>query len=81
MHRATVELLKNTIRVGYAIVSRGIHECIPQETLVYFMTVVLWPTRAYEQRDKLVTLQWSSSLWDVISLQTALEPFLRQYAI
>jgi len=33
------------------------------------MTVVLRPTRAYEQRDKLVTLQWSG-LWDVISLQT-----------
>jgi len=25
----------------------------------YFMTVVLGPTWAYEQRDKLVTLQWS----------------------
>jgi len=24
----------------------------------YFMTVVLGPTWAYEQRDKLVTLQW-----------------------
>jgi len=33
------------------------------------MTVVLGPTRAYVQRDKLVTLQWSG-LWDVISLQT-----------
>ena len=33
------------------------------------MTVVLGPTWAYEQRDKLVTLEWSG-LWDVISLQT-----------
>ena len=33
------------------------------------MTVVLGPAWAYEQRDKLVTLQWSE-LWDVISLQT-----------
>jgi len=33
------------------------------------MTVVLRPTQAYEQRDQLVTLQWSG-LWDVISLQT-----------
>ena len=33
------------------------------------MTVVLGPTWAYEQLDKLVTLQWSG-LWDVISLQT-----------
>jgi len=30
---------------------------------------MLGPTRAYEQRDKLDTLQWSG-LWDVISLQT-----------
>jgi len=30
------------------------------------MTVVLGPTRAYEQRDQ---LQWSG-LWDVISLET-----------
>jgi len=35
------------------------------------MTVVLGPTWAYEQRDKLVALQWSR-LWDVISLQTLL---------
>jgi len=33
------------------------------------MTVVLGATLAYEQRDKLVTLQWSG-LWDVIPLQT-----------
>ena len=33
------------------------------------MIVVLGSTWAYEQRDKLVTLQWSG-LWDVISLQT-----------
>jgi len=33
------------------------------------MTIVLGPTWAYEQRDKLLTLQWSG-LWDVISLQT-----------
>jgi len=33
------------------------------------MTVVLGPTRANEQCDKLVTLQWSG-LWDVISLHT-----------
>jgi len=30
---------------------------------------MLGPTRAYEQRDELVTLQWSG-LWHVISLQT-----------
>jgi len=62
------------IREGYTVYS-GIHkcnECIPRDTVVqptYFMTVVLGPTWAYEQRDKLVTLQWSG-LWDVISLQT-----------
>jgi len=33
------------------------------------MTVVLGPTCAYEQRDKLVTLQ-QSGWWDVISLHT-----------
>ena len=33
------------------------------------MTVVLGPTWAYEQRDKLAAVQWSG-LWDVISLQT-----------
>jgi len=33
------------------------------------MTVVLGPTWAYKQCDKLVTRQWSG-LWDVISLQT-----------
>jgi len=41
---------------------------IPWSGLVY-TTVVLGPTRAYEQRDQLVMLQWSG-LWDVISLQT-----------
>jgi len=58
--------------VGYIIVWSGIHKCIPRETMVeptYFMTVTLRPTRTYEQRDQLVTLQWSG-LWDVISLQT-----------
>jgi len=29
----------------------------------YFMTVVLGPTWAYEERDKLVTLQWSGTLF------------------
>jgi len=33
------------------------------------MTVVLGPRWVYEQRDKLLALQWSE-LWDVISLQT-----------
>jgi len=33
--------------------------------ITYFMTVVLEPTWAYEQRDKLVTLQ-RCGLWDVI---------------
>ena len=37
----------------------------------YFMTVMLRPTWAYEQRDKLITLQWSG-LWNAISLQTLL---------
>jgi len=33
------------------------------------MTVMLGPTWAHKQRDKLVTLQWRG-LWDVTSLQT-----------
>jgi len=37
------------------------------------MTVVLGPTETYEQRDKLVTLQWSG-LWDVRTRYTYLTP-------
>jgi len=63
------------IRVGYTIVwscyrPTSVYHGIIWYNLIYlFMTVVLRPTRAYEHRDKLVTLQWSG-LWDVISLQT-----------
>ena len=54
----------NTIRVGHTIVWSGIHECnecISRDT--YFMTVVLGPMRAYEQRNQPVTLSHASVEW------------------
>jgi len=60
-------IARQKMSIGYTIVSRGIHECIPRETMVlpsYFMTVMLRPTWTYEQRDQLVTLQWIG-LWEL----------------
>ena len=49
----------------YATIDYGI-------TYTYFMTVVLWPTLAYEQRDKLVTLQWEQVMGRYFTPDTVL---------